>query len=161
MKRKCSLCYSPLRQEIEFLIEKKVTLSDLAKKYHKAIGIAEKSMYVSLMKHKRKKHPPVIDTTPVDDTYVQEAAQSPQTFDEYAKRLLNVGFKNMDPSKVSHSHVISAQRTILEERKINNEMDMQKKFLMMFFRGKSLVEGEVVDEPIKQLRAEAVSTDTD
>ncbi len=161
--KKCRLCYSPLRQEIEYLIDKKVSMSSLARKYHKAVGLTEVSCVATLAKHKKKLHGPVIDETPVDEEYVREAMETPQTFDEYAKRLLGVGFKNMDPSKVSHNHVIAAQRTLLEEKKLDNEMTNQQKFMMMFFRGKpGVIEGEVLkDEPVKQLRGETIPTDTD
>lgn len=97
-------------------------------------------MYVTISRHIKKKHPPIIDPTPV----TEQKAVEPENFETYAKKLLVAGIQNFDPLKVKPQHIISAQRALIEEKKVTGTLDNQKLALMRMFRGK-ITEGEVLD----------------
>lgn len=155
MKRKygrsgaCTLCKSPLRKEIELLHERGVPFNVLGKKYHMNFGIRPFSLTMKLSRHFNNNHPPSIDTTPLPVFTPEELEKrkDPATFSEYADKLLNMGYQSLDPKKITPNHVISAQRALLEERKIEGTLNNQQALLMKFFRGGSreVVEGEVIN----------------
>ncbi|MGA4923444.1 hypothetical protein, partial [Bacillus subtilis] len=69
------------------------------------------------------------------------------SFQEYAAQLLNIGFSSLDPKKITPNHVISAQRAILEEKKIEGAQKTQEIMILKFLRGNKpeIIEGEVKD----------------
>jgi hypothetical protein len=154
-RKYCKICTSPYRGEIEELKKRKVSMSDIGRRYHKLFNVNEANFYATITRHFVKKHPPVIKNDPVP---IEERKHI--DFNEYADMLLQEGASSIanNPGKVSHSHVIAAKRTLLEEEKIRNQSDALKMAMLKFFRGE-LVEGEVVDDT-KQLGAEAVPADT-
>jgi hypothetical protein len=155
----CKVCRSPYRAEIEALASRKVTRQDIARKYHVLFTTTERALWQVLERHFNKKHPPVLlDVTPL------EVGHKPiENFDEFAQNLLIAGGKNIldHPEKVTPNHVIAAKRTQIEETKARNQIDATKLMFLKFFRGNIPIEGEIIDEPIKQIRGETLPTDTD
>lgn len=154
-RKYCIICTSPYRSEIEELQRRKVSLSDIGRKYHKLYGKTYEQFYQTIGIHFRKKHPPVIvnDPTPIEE---REAVD----FTGYADKLLQEGYRNVNnnPSSVKPSHVIQAQRTLLEERKIKSQEDSMKFAFIKFMRGKA-IEGEIVD--VQPIREQALPANTD
>lgn len=149
---KCRLCYSPLRGEIEYLIKKKVANRDIARKYCAAFEVTEHTMEIKIARHIKKKHPPLINMSPVTEN-------KKRTFSEYAQDLLDVAI--VDPMSVKHSHVIAAHNSLINEQKVKGTIDAQKMAFIRFMRGEGeLIEGEVVDD-LKLTGAENVPANTD
>lgn len=143
-RKYCKICVSPYRGEIESLKKSRVSMTDIGRKYHNLFNTNEVNFYQTLHTHFKKKHPPYIqrDVTPIEERQHID-------FNEYADKLLQAGAQNLtdSPSKVSHSHVIAAKRTQIEEAKANNQIDATKLMMLKFFRGKpEVIEGETVDD---------------
>ena len=132
--RRCTICYSPHRGDIEFLTKKGINRLELSKKYFKEFNVTQGRMYNKLKAHFDRKHPPLL----LDDPKAPELPVI-RTFDDYADRLLQTGLKEemMTPGKVSHSVVIAARRAQLEERKVAGMENAQKLMIMKFFRGQT------------------------
>ncbi len=143
---KCKICKSPLRQEIEYMVKRGISKSDVSRKYHTVFAIKEASFYNKLTHHLTNNHPPLIDLTPPTKEEIEERTKNPQDFKEYAEQLLGVGFKMMNVDKVSHGNIIAAKRTLIEEEKVKGELTNQRLLLLKFFRGKEpeFIEGEVI-----------------
>jgi len=143
----CRICKSPYRAEIELLLAQKIPRSTIANRYYVKFNNTPKSFTALLTRHERGSHPPFVDPTPPPDLTPEEieARKDPATFKEYADKLLNIGFSSLDPKKITPNHVISAQRAILEEKKIEGAQKTQEIMIMKFFRGSrpEIVEGEV------------------
>jgi hypothetical protein len=148
-QRKCLLCISPYRGEVEELKKRGVDMTTLSKKYSTLLEKTEPQLYQTLQIHFKKKHPPVIsDPLPIEE-------RKHVSFDDYADMLLQEGAKNLSlyPDKVSHGHVIAAKRTLIEEAKAKNAIDATKMMMMKFFRGNAMdviQEGEIVD--VKEIK---------
>lgn len=142
--RPCRICKSPYRAEMEFLVGQKYSPNMVAKKYCQKFDCAAPNLYLMLQRHIKDEHPPLLDETPPKEPVRGES------FEDYANQLLKVGLSPdlMNAKKVSHAQVISAKRALLEEKKVNNEINAQKLAFMKFFRGvpPNAIEGEVVDE---------------
>jgi hypothetical protein len=156
---KCKVCKSPYRGEIEALAKRKVTQQDIARKYFKLFDTNEDALVQVLWRHFGKKHPPML----LDVTPLEEGHQPVTNFDEFANNLLIAGADNvrLHPEKVTPNHVIAAKRTQIEETKAKNQIDATKLMFLKFFRGTIPIEGETIDEPIKQIGGETLPTDTD
>jgi hypothetical protein len=152
---RCNICKSDYRAEIDELIKRKVPMSEVARKYATLIGVSVEALYQTLQRHIKKKHPPMIkqEVVPMEKrTHVN--------FEEYADMLLQEGALQIgsNPGKVTHSAVIGAKRTLIEEAKARNAIDAQKLAFLKFFRGNS-TDAEIVD--VKQIRGETLQPDTD
>jgi hypothetical protein len=130
--RRCTICYSPHRGDIEFLLKKNVSYLEVSKKYYKEFNITQGFFYKKLKTHMERKHAPLL----LDDPKAPELPVV-RDFNDYADRLLQTGLREdmMNPSKVSHSVVIAARRAQLEERKVQGMENAQKLMIMKFFRG--------------------------
>lgn len=130
--RRCTICYSPHRGDIEYLSKKGISNLELSKKYHSEFNVTQGRMYNKLRAHFLRKHPPLLADDP-------KAPELPviHNFDEYAEKLLQTGFSEemLSAKKVSHSAIIAARRAQLEERKVQGMENAQKLMIMKFFRG--------------------------
>lgn len=150
--RRCTLCYSPFRGDIEFLIKKGIPKIEIARKYAKEFNNTEARFYNKLTAHTERKHAPLL----TDDPKAPVELPRVENFDDYAKSLLRVGLSEemLNPRKVSHSQVIAARRTQLEERKVEGMENAQKLMIMKFFRGR-------IEDGPKLPGTTDIETDTD
>lgn len=154
-RKYCKICVSPYRGEIEELYKRKVPMSDINRKYCKLFDSNEINFYSTITRHINKKHPPIIRTEPIP---IEERKHI--GFDEYADMLLQEGAVSVmtNPEKITHSAVIAAKRTQIEEAKAKNQIDATKLLMLKFFRGNA-IEGEVVED-VKQIGGETIPSDT-
>jgi hypothetical protein len=156
----CKVCKSPYRAEIEALAKQRVTQQDIARRYFKLFNTNEDALVQVLWRHFGKKHPPLL----LEVEPLEVGTKPVSNFDEYAARLLRIGNQNLDifPGKVTPNHVIAAKRTQIEEAKVKNQIDASKVMILKFFRDNvKVIEGETVDDSIKQLGSENLPSDTD
>jgi hypothetical protein len=129
---------------------------EIGRKYCQRFNIQDETFSIMLRRHIAKQHPPLLADTPIEEPVQGD------TFEDYAKSLLKMGMTPdlMSPQKVSHNNIISAKRALLEEKKLNNEMNAQKLAFLKFFRG-SVVEGEIVDGEDKSAGTKDIPSNTE
>jgi|SRR5581483_88816 len=143
--RRCTICTHEQRDEIEFLVKKNIPLMEIALKYHMTLGNTRMNFYNKLRSHIKKKHPPLLkDPTPIDPSNPQQEVVEEVNFKDYAKKLLKSAMNEdmFKTTKISHNHVIAAQRAIIEESKVKTQENALKFAMVKFLRG----EGVPVDE---------------
>lgn len=74
-----------------------------------------------------------------------EEEKAPQTMDDYAKRLLQLGFTKEMLDKATPSMIIQAQKMLIEQEKINNQNNVYLQVL------KKMMAGTVTQEDIQKL----------
>ena len=135
---KCSLCVSPLRPEIERLLKKGVPIIDISRSYHEVFNNTEASLYLKIKRHITRKHPVrIIDTEAAKEKLRERAAQvaSGATIENYADQMLKIGLSDelLNPGRVSHANVISAQKLKLDKDKLKLQSDATR--MAMINRG--------------------------
>lgn len=149
----CRICKSPIRSDIDKLLDKNVPATEVAlavAKYFPAV--AEVNLYQSILVHKNKKHPPLpsdikLDTITFEKEVpepVQESIsiepEKPQTIDDYFDQILKQGFSPEVMRKLSPAQIIQAQKIIYERTKTKEQNTLLMDIL------KSMMSGLVTEE---------------
>ena len=154
----CRVCKSPYRKEMEFLVSQGIAKYAIAEKYCPKFNCKMENLYNILKRHTDNKHPPLLA-----DMEIGEPTTG-NSFEDYASKLLKVGYnpEMMSPKRVTHNNIISAQRTLIEEKKVNGALDAQKLAFLKFFRGTPQpIEGETVDGENDTRGTESLPTNTE
>ena len=149
----CRICSSQYCNDINNFIQRGYKPSDIAKKYLPLFpGSSYESFYVTVRNHKNDKHigqiPDPVVQAELDKVRIDKGPGN--TFEGYSERLLAVGMSEdmMKPGKVSHSHIIAAERTKIEKEKLQLQVNAQKMLIIKFLRGlpdlkQQSIEGEI------------------
>lgn len=138
---KCRICSSPHRKDIESLIKKKVITKDIARHYAETFETNVDNLYSSLRLHIENSHPPLISQLPELSTYKPEPSEGsieptkPKTIEEYAQRVLDLGFTEEQLKKVNPAVIIQAQKVLIEKQKAENQRDALKLTMSRLFSG--------------------------
>lgn len=142
----CKICLSPLREEIDSLIRRRVSRADLSEYYWKKLGYeSANALLVSFPPHKNhpkrladilnkkeaKKEPPkeVIPPTP------QTTSSSPKSLEAYAQLLLERATDPEMMKKLSPNVILQAQKIILEKEKAKTERDNIRHYWLKMMSG--------------------------
>jgi len=151
----CKICLTPYRSEIEKAWKLGVKRVQIFRKYKPLIGYeGTESAFSSLMcrhwKHKNKAGAILLPTP-------EGAAQpiTPATIENFGKKFLELGMLKLEtagPGDVKFQEVISAQKLVLDSRKLKLSEDALTLMLGRLFGPKiekvkrEFIEGEVVED---------------
>lgn len=147
----CRICKSPIRGDIDKLLDKNVPVTEVAlavAKYFPAV--AETNLYQSILVHKNKKHPPLpsdikldnvtFEKEPPTQTELPIEPERTQTIDDYFQIILKQGFTPEMMRKLTPAQIITAQKFLSERDTAKQQNNVLLSIL------KSLMSGLVTEE---------------
>jgi hypothetical protein len=159
----CDICFSFYKAEIEAAMDNKIPLKKLAEKYKKLFIYGEVAdLYFNLARHYNhlsEARLVVINYRALTER-TAESNKRKVTIETLAQKLLEVGDDILeqytaDPKEamkhVNMNHVFSAQKVLLEKKRVKVEEDALKLGMAKLFSGLSkpnIIEGEITDAKV-------------
>lgn len=146
-KNMCMICLSPFKREMVTLHNNGTPVSVIYKRYKDKLNYtaSQTAFYQLLIRHKKGGHKGDALYIPQLDSQIKSA-----TIEEFGKRMLDLGMakiENLDPKDVPLKDVISAQKLVLDAKKLKVTEDAMTAMMSKLFAPKinplEVIEGEV------------------
>ncbi len=149
--RACQICLSPYRRELVEAFNNGIPRKRIYDKYAPKMEYkaSPSSFYLAIRKHVLGKHKCLgiyVPTASSEET----GRNRPVDIETFGQRMLELGMAkvdNMDPESVKITEVISAQRLVLDSKKLKLTEDaMQLMMTKMFGPPQEVINGELVND---------------